>query len=181
MSSSSPARHAPSKAAKIALASFIVVWFSFQILFPVRHLLYPGNPSWTEEGHRFSWQMKLRDKRGLAVFTVRDPATDMRWEITPDDLLYRHQRGKVAGRPDMILQYARYIARLFAEEEGIEGVEIRVRSCVSLNGRPAALLIDPERDLMQIERSLAHADWILPLEQPFERPPTRTRRRDITC
>ena len=67
------------------LLGFILVWFSFQILFPVRHLLYPGSPSWTEEGHRFSWQMKLRDKRARAVFMVRDPATDMRWEITPDD------------------------------------------------------------------------------------------------
>lgn len=178
---SSAAGSAPSKAAKAALLGFILVWFSFQILFPLRHLLYPGSPSWNEEGHRFSWQMKLRDKRARAVFTVRDPATDRMWRITPADLLERHQRGKVAGRPDMVLQYAHYIARLFAEQEGIEGVEVRVRSCVSLNGRPAALLIDPERDLIPIERDLAHADWVLPLEQPFERPPSRARRRDITC
>ena len=81
----------------------------------------------------------------------------------------------------MILQYAHYLARLFEEHEGIERVEVRVRACASLNGRPAALLIDPERDLMLIERDLAHADWIMPLEQPFERPPTRTHRRDIDC
>ena len=174
-------RHAPSRAAKVALIGFLVIWFGFQILFPLRHLLYAGNPSWTEEGHPFSWMMKLRDKRASAVLTVRDPATGFEWEITPRDLLARHQSGKVASRPDMILQYAHYIARLFAEQEGIEGVEVRARVCVSLNGRPAALLIDPGRDLTQIERGLGHADWILPLEQPFERPPARTHRRDIDC
>ena len=172
---------APSKAAKLLLLGFIIAWFSFQILFPLRHLLYPGSPSWNEEGHRFSWQMKLRDKRARAVFTVRDPATGTEWDITPRDLLLRHQAGKVASRPDMILQYAHYIARLFAEQEGIEGVEVRVRSCASLNGRPGQLLIDPEVDLMQIERNLAHADWVLPLETPFERPPDRERRRDLDC
>ena len=179
--SSAAAHNAPSRAAKIALLGFIVIWFGFQILYPLRHLLYPGNPSWTEEGHRFSWMMKLRDKRSAAVFRVRDPATGLEWDITPYDILERHQAGKVASRPDMILQYAHYLARLFVEHESIEGVEVRVWACVSLNGRPAALLIDPARDLMLIERDLAHADWILPLEQPFERPPDRTHRRDIDC
>ena len=178
--SSAAAPVAP-KAAKIALIGFIIVWFSFQILFPLRHLLYPGSPSWNEEGHRFSWQMKLRDKRARAVFIARDPATGDQWRITTRDLLERHQQGKVAGRPDMILQYAHYIARLFAEEEGIEDVEVRVRVCASLNGRPAAMLIDPDRDLTKIERDLGHADWVLPLDQPFERPPSRTRRRDLDC
>ncbi len=171
----------PSKAAKLALLGFIIVWFSFQILFPLRHLLYPGSPSWNEEGHRFSWQMKLRDKRTRAVFTVRDPATGTEWDITPRDLLLRHQAGKVGSRPDMVLQYAHYIARLFDEQEGIENVEVRARVCASLNGRPAQLLYDPEVDLTKIERNLAHADWVMPLVTPFERPPERTRRRDLDC
>jgi len=178
---SSLTQTAPSKAAKLALLGFIIVWFSFQILFPLRHLLYPGSPSWNEEGHRSAWQMKLRDKRARAVFRVTDPATGTQWDITPRDLLERHQQGKVASRPDMVLQYAHYIARLFDEQEGIEGVEVRVRVCASLNGRPAQLLIDPEVDLTRIERNLAHADWVLPLETPFERPPDRERRYDIDC
>ena len=172
---------APSKLAKRALLAFIIVWFAYQILFPLRHLLYPGSPSWNEEGHRFSWQMKLRDKRNRAVFTVRDPATGTEWDITPYDLLERHQAGKVGSRPDMVLQYANYIAQLFAEQEGIEGVEVRVRVCASLNGRPAQLLYDPEVDLTKIERNLAHADWVMPLVTPFERPPDRERRNDLDC
>lgn len=179
--SDTASRAAPTRAAKVALAGFILVWFGFQILFPLRHLLYPGNPSWTEEGHRFSWMMKLRDKRGRAVFTVRDPATGDEWQFTPGDMLARHQISKVAPRPDMVLQFAHYLAWIFEEEDGFENVEVRARVCVSLNGRPAALMIDPERDLTEVTRDLRHADWILPLEQPFERPPNRKRRRDLDC
>ncbi len=179
--SDAPARTPPSKAEKTVLLGFIAAWFGFQVLFPLRHLLYPGSPSWNEEGHRFAWQMKLRDKKARAVFIVRDPASGREWRVAPGRYLLRHQARKVATRPDMILQFAHHLERLWAEERGIEGVEVRARVCASLNGRPAALLIDPRRDLTKIERSLRHADWVLPLEQPFNRPPSRTRRRDLSC
>ncbi len=171
----------PSPFARRALLAFIGLWLAVQILVPLRHLLYPGSPHWTEEGHRFAWQMKLRDKKARATFTVRDPASGEEWQVYPGDFLLRHQARTMPSRPDMVLQFAHYLARVWAEEEGIEGVEVRVRVCASLNGRRGALLIDPERDLVQVPRDLWHADWILPLEQPFERPPERTRRRDIEC
>ncbi len=171
----------PPTAGTWVLLGFIALWLAFQILFPLRHLLYPGNPSWNEEGQRFAWQMKLRDKHGNATFIVRDPATDKRWQVVPADLLMPHQARKVAMRPDMILQFAHHLARTAAELGGIADAEVRAHVCVSLNGREAALLIDPERDLARIERSLRHADWVLPLEQPFERPPRRAGRRDVHC
>ncbi len=179
--SSAPARTPPSAAAKVALLGFIAVWLGFQVLFPLRHLLYPGSPSWNEEGHKFAWQMKLRDKKARAVFTVRNPETGREWRVTPRRYLLRHQARKVATRPEMILQFAHYLERLWTEDGVIDSVEVRVRVCASLNGRPAALLIDPERDLTKIEDGLSHADWVLPLHQPFERPPTRTHRRDLSC
>ncbi len=66
----------PSQQWQALLVSLIAVWLAFQVLFPLRHLLYPGTPSWTEEGHRFAWQMKLRDKHGTITFILRDPKTD---------------------------------------------------------------------------------------------------------
>ncbi|MGI9301756.1 MAG: hypothetical protein ACR2RB_03480 [Gammaproteobacteria bacterium] len=179
---SAPKGHTPPSAGtKIVLLGFIVVWSALQIVVPLRHLLYPGSPSWTEEGHRFAWQMKLRDKKGWAKFHVRDPASGQEWEVSPRTFLVRHQARKVVTRPDMILQFAHHLARVWEEERHIKGVEIRAEVCVSLNGRPGAVLIDPNRDLARVKRSLRHADWILPLEQPFERPPDKRRRRDIRC
>lgn len=42
-----------------------------QILYPLRHHLYPGDVTWNELGHRYSWRMKLRDKvRTLWIETL---------------------------------------------------------------------------------------------------------------
>ena len=160
---------------------FIALWIGIQILVPLRYLAYPGNVSWTEEGHRFAWMMKLRDKDAEARFMVRDPASGQEWHVSPEDYLLRHQIGEMESRPDMILQFAHHLARVWAEKRNIAGVEVRARVCASLNGRRPELLIDPQRDLARVERSLRHADWILPLTQPFERPEPRTGRVDLRC
>lgn len=43
--------------------SFLLLYFVLQILLPFRHWLYQGPVNWTEEGQKFSWRMKLRDKQ----------------------------------------------------------------------------------------------------------------------
>lgn len=163
------------------LLGFIALWLAFQVLVPLRHLLYPGNPSWSEQGHRFAWQMKLRDKDAAASFVVRDPATGREWRVEPLQYLLRHQVGEMGSRPDMILQFAHHLARVWAQQHKVQGAEVRARVCASLNGRKPALLIDPERDLARVERSLRPADWILPLDQPFERPEPRTGVVELGC
>ena len=163
------------------VVGFIALWIGIQILVPLRYLFYPGNVSWTEEGHRFAWMMKLRDKDAVARFTVRDPATGRQWRVSPERYLLRHQVGEMESRPDMILQFAHHLVRVWEKERGVSGVEVRARVCASLNGRKAALLIDPQRDLARVERSLRQADWILPLTQPFERPQPRTGRVELDC
>ena len=163
------------------VVGFIALWIGLQILVPLRYLLYPGNVSWTEEGHRFAWMMKLRDKDAEARFTVRDPASGREWRVSAERYLLRHQVSEMESRPDMILQFAHYLARVWAEERKVPGVEVRARVCASLNGRAPALLIDPQRDLARVERNLRHADWVLPLSQPFERPEPRTGRVELHC
>jgi len=56
-------------------ATAIFVWFSVQLLLPLRHLAIAGNVHWTDEGSRFSWHMMLRHKEpGYVEFRVEDPA-----------------------------------------------------------------------------------------------------------
>ena len=80
---------------------------------PLRHLLYPGNVSWTEEGHRFAWHMMLREKSGRAIFTVTDPASGRVWRVRLSDHLTPRQIRKMSTRPDMLLQFAHYLARIW--------------------------------------------------------------------
>ena len=53
----------------------------------MRHWLYPGQVNWTEEGHNFSWHMKLRIKTGQTVFVVVDRDKVETWEVRPRDQL----------------------------------------------------------------------------------------------
>lgn len=155
----------------------LAVWLSYQVLMPLRHLLYPGNVSWTEEGHRYAWQMKLRSKKGKAVFYVTDPLTKKTWRVNNRDYLNGRQARTMAKRPDMILQFAYYLAERWEQDKGIANVEVRVRSRVSLNGREYAPMIDPEVDLTKQPWNLKHANWILPLDQPLERSAEQYRKR----
>jgi vitamin K-dependent gamma-carboxylase len=167
--SAAPEPIPPTRAPR-TLATFLIVFFAFQVLFPLRHFLYPGNVAWTEEGHRFAWRMKLRDKRGHAVFRVTDPASGRNWWVTPRDYLTRRQTHKMACRPDLILQFAHYLAARWATHQGVANAQVRARVRCALNGRHPAPLVDPQRDLAREPRNLAHADWILPLHEPLHRP-----------
>jgi hypothetical protein len=145
--------------------TFMAVYLAVQALVPLRHFLYPGNVSWTEEGHRFSWHMKLRDKEaGRVEFEARDPSTGQTWPIKPRDYLSKRQAEKMPQRPDMVLQFAHYMAAKLREKHGCD-IEIRANIKASLNDRNAQLLIGPHVNLAAQERNLLPAAWILPLAE----------------
>lgn len=149
------------------VAGLLAVYFVVQLLLPLRHHVYPGNVSWTEEGHNFAWHMKLRTKGSEAVFTVTHPASGRTWTIEPKDYLESHQLTKVITKPDLVLQFAHYLAEE-KRREGYENVEVRASILCSLNGRQPQLLIDPNVDLAKEEMSLLPTPWIVPLTTPLE-------------
>jgi hypothetical protein len=143
----------------LALAT---VWLAIQVLVPLRHFLYEGNVHWTEEGHAFSWHMKLRGKDASAIFTVTDPETGQSWLVDPRDELTDWQTRKMSARPDMILEYARHLGRT-TSAAGKPRRRVTVYAEASLNSRPRQLIVDPDVDLASVEPTLGHATWIVPL------------------
>ena len=144
----------------------VAVCVAIQTLAPLRHFLYPGNVSWTEEGHGFSWHMKLRDKESRPEFWASVPGTNRRIDIRPRDYLTSRQARKMYARPFMIIQFARHVkAKL--RRQGYPEVTVHSRTLVSLNGRRPQLLVDPEVDLAAQSWTLGHADWIVPLTEPL--------------
>ena len=137
-------------------------YLAIQLLVPLRHFLYPGDVSWTEEGHRFSWRMKLRSKQGETQYFVTDPATRDTRVVDPAKHLLPSQLDEMSTRPDMILQFAHHLAEQ-ARRGGATNVEVRVMARVSLNGRPPHLLVDPRVNLAARPRNLWPAPWITPL------------------
>jgi len=164
---SDPAATNRLRPAQYAIVGLLGLYLAAQLLIPLRHHLYPGNVSWTEEGHRFSWHMKLRDKGAQATLFAVDPQTGDRQRIVPQEYgLSLEQAGDMAGKPDMILQFSHHVAEEL-REQGREDVEIRARVRASLNGREPQRFIDPRADLSEQPHALAPAGWIRPLKRPL--------------
>ncbi|MCA9946454.1 MAG: HTTM domain-containing protein [Anaerolineales bacterium] len=130
-------------------ASVLALFFLIQLLLPLRHWLYPGKVNWTEEGVRFAWRVMLVEKTGQVTFFVRDVATGAEWLVLPADFLTDQQEKQMSFQPDMIVQFAHFLA-----EQYPQAVEVRAEAFVSWNGRPSRLLIDPTINL-----AAANADW----------------------
>ena len=142
------------------IVAALVVYVAIQLLMPLRHWLYPGDVAWTEEGHRYSWRMKLRDKSASVRFTAHWLESGKVRVIDQRDYLNSRQRRKMANRPDMIQQFAHHLRRSL-EAEGQGPVAIRVDAMASLNGGDNARLIDPQIDLSRQPISLKPARWIV--------------------
>lgn len=154
---------ARSRWAPVLLAA-LHVYVLAQLLIPLRHWLYPGPVSWTEEGHRFSWHMKLRQKESVLTIHASDPASGRTWTIDPATDLRPRQQRKLETFPDILLQYVHH-HRDRLRGQGIANPVITVDWLCSLNGRPYQRVIDPTANLAEVERSWWRpARWILPLQ-----------------
>ena len=148
-----------------AVLAFLMLYVGWQLFLPLRHWLYPGNVSWTEEGHLYAWHMKLRSKSGRIRFVVTE-ASGEEFKVSPRTYLKSWQRRKMATRPDMIHQFVYYLGdRLRAEGKSV--ASIRVYARVSLNGRRRQYLVDPEVNLLREPRTIWAASWIKPLRVPL--------------
>lgn len=155
------------------VVAFVSVYVAWQLFLPLRHWLYPGNVSWTEEGHDYAWHMKLRTKSSRIQFIVRERDQGREITVRPSKYLESWQASKMANRPDMILQFASFLSERM-REDGWRNFGIFVDTAVSLNGRARQPLIDPRVDLLSQERSLWPKDWLVPLKVPL---PVRDDRR----
>jgi vitamin K-dependent gamma-carboxylase-like protein len=149
---------------RVVLA-FLASWLTFQLLVPFRHYVYGGNVDWTERGHRFSWRMKLRDKRGEVKFVAIDsssrrafPLSDLGTAVSPKQLrMMEHD-------PEMMRQLAHVLAARL-REAGRGDLEVHAITAISLNGHPKQHLVDPAVDLARLPSTADPASWIEPLRE----------------
>lgn len=142
------------------LVGALAIYAAIHLALPLRHFAYPGDVAWTEEGHMFAWRMMLRTKTGFIRFRVVDPATGESRIVAPGPSLTRAQLRKLSGQPDMILQFAHFLA---AEEAraGRPGMRVHAEGIVTLNGRRPRPIVDPRVDLAAERWSWRPWPWIL--------------------
>ncbi|TXT34183.1 MAG: vitamin K-dependent gamma-carboxylase [Planctomycetota bacterium] len=144
----------------------VAAWFLIQFTVPFRHLLYPGNVDWTEEGQRFSWRMMLCDKTpAMRLFAIDKPTRQVT-PIDPRPFLNEWQLNYMGYDPDLLVQFSQYFAAELRQTKGLD-VEIHAQLFCSLNGRRPQLLVNPNIDLASQTRSLGPLPWIVPLKEPL--------------
>ena len=151
---------APIAQNKAALLYFFLPYFTIQLIPPIRHHFIKGDVLWTEEGHRLSWRMMLRQRQGYATFRVIDKKSQT--EIPYDYLkkLNQKQQAFVASNPDGIWQMAQIIKKEFAQK-GTD-VSVFVNAEASINGGKYNKLVNPETDMATAKWDyFFHNDWIL--------------------
>lgn len=153
----------PSKKVKWALGA----WVFLMCFLPMRHHLFPGNVSWTEEGHRYAWHMKLRTKKARGAFIVLDVNTGESFVVDPNEILEPWQAERMLGKPYLIWQFV----QLLGKQYQAAGREVRIYAKIDarLNNREYQPFVDTSVDLLTVPRPLfSHSYWIVPLREPLK-------------
>lgn len=144
---------------------FFIPFFILQLALPIRHYFIKGDVLWTEEGHRLSWRMMLRQKQGYANFKVVDRKTNQPLFYSPAGHLTQKQLGFISVKPDGIWQMCQHIKTAYAAEG--KDVSVYVNAMVSVNGGPFLPFVDPKVDIANAGWNyFGHSDWILLYDEP---------------
>ena len=141
----------------------VLIFFIIQLFMPIRHVLYPGNIMWHEQGYRFSWRVMLMEKIGYTTFKIEEE-NGKYFYVNNEEHLTSYQEKQMSFQPDFILEYAHYLGHYY-HKKGYENIKVFADSYVSLNGRKSQRYIDNNINLLNINDSFKNKTWILPLKK----------------
>jgi hypothetical protein len=150
------------------LSRLALLYVVFHLLWPMRHLLVPGDPSWNEQGHLFSWRMMLRVKEVALGYALEDPKTGLVANVNHKQFMAMEQSDRFAKDPRLIVQFAQFLAQHFEKDLGHRPI-VHAVAVASLNGRTPQLLVDPNLDLASVDIDKPEL-YIVPLTEPLKLP-----------
>lgn len=156
--------YSSSKFTKYVVITFVVL----NCIIPLRQWLYQGHPHWTEEGHRFSWRMKLRTKSSKKIkILIIDNITKKEWLIGPRNYLNNYQLRKLSTHPDLMVEFAHHLKKEWIKK-GYTDVQVQMQSWVSLNNRPHQKIIKGGVDLTKFNLGVSKYHFIKELKEPLD-------------
>ncbi|WP_233590139.1 HTTM domain-containing protein [Flavobacterium microcysteis] len=149
-----------SQEGKMLVRWILLPYLLLQIVLPLRHYAIKGDVLWTEEGHRLSWRMMLRSRKGTTKFKVVDNTTQKTKIFKLKKILTPKQIRGMQSKPDMIWQTAQKIRERYARMG--KDVSVYADSKVAINHGEPRILINPDIDLGKAKWNYFwHNDWIL--------------------
>jgi vitamin K-dependent gamma-carboxylase len=165
-SAATTAEKMPGEQKQLVVLSLVAIYIAIQLLVPLRHFLYRGGLEWIYAEHRFSWRLMVQSVAMRAFFYVMDPNSGATVQVVPAQFLNRRQVIRMAGRPDMILQFAHHLAEVMPRS-GPKPLRVEARVFISFNDRKPQLYIDPNVDLAAEPRTLGRPRWLLEIHGPL--------------
>ncbi len=137
---------------------FFIPFLMLQFILPLRHHFIEGDVLWTEEGHRLSWRMMLRQRDGFITIKIRDNVTNVTTIHDFSKNVTQKQMAALSTKPDFIWQYCQ---RLKTEYKG-KDISIFIDCQNSINNGAFKTLIDPKQDFTKAEwHFFKHNNWIV--------------------
>lgn len=150
----------------------VVLYVLIQVALPLRHFLGHGGVEWWYSEHRFSWRMMLTRDVVHSYFYVTDPNTGRDLQVLPTDYLDVWQTRRMGWRPDMLVQFAKYLASVMPRR-GPKPLQVVARVKLSINGREPELIINPTTDLAAEPVPFGRPSWLREIHAPL--PPAEER------
>ncbi|CAM3823738.1 HTTM domain-containing protein [Flavobacterium cucumis] len=143
---------------RILVYTIFIPFLFVQLLFPLRHYLIDGDVLWTEEGHRLSWRMMLRERNGYIIIKIKDAVTGKDAVYNYHKNLTQKQINNLATKPDFIWQYCQRIKKEYENQQ----ISIFIDCKNSINRGEYKTLIDPKQDFVTAEWDYFwHNKWIV--------------------
>ena len=142
---------------KVVIYLFIP-FLVIQLLLPLRHYLIKGDVLWTEEGHRLSWRMMLRERNGFIIINIKNNKTGKTSLYDYGRNLTEKQAKILPTKPDFIWQYCQRIKKEYSEKD----ISIYIDCKNSINKKEYKTLIDPKFDMAKAKWDYFwHNEWVL--------------------
>jgi len=106
----------------------------------------------------------LMEKNAYTTFVVKDKTGKIA-EVRNKEYLTPQQDKMMSTQPDMILQFAHFLADEYNKNKGFIEAEVYADSYAALNGHPSQPFIDNTVDLAKQPVNFAPKNWILPFQQ----------------
>lgn len=167
---STPSTFSEGKTNRVVLVGIIVL-MGFQAIFPLRHLFYKGDPSWTGEGHLFAWRMMLMEDVGAFKMTVRIPKSGEEFPVSFESYMNFLQFSRISRTPKSILRFAHFIRDEVEQKGGVENPVIKLEIWKSVNERAPQLLNDTTLNYAEVQyAAIGRAIWLTDWSPRQEKP-----------
>jgi vitamin K-dependent gamma-carboxylase len=126
----------------------LLIYFAFQLLFPLRGYFLPNPMDYTTIGNRFAWRMKA-DSREVTemAFYATHPGSLQKLPVDLKVFLNPVQLTHLAQDPRSVHQFAQGLVRE-GEKQGVKGMIVQGTIKLKYNGRNEEVqMIDPNVDL----------------------------------